>query len=180
MTLDEGLVLIESRVWDGELCTHQPSIRGVATRDVPIRYIDQWKRIIKICFGVGHVIYNPLASLCARWADFLVFWEDARKLEGIDDREALLSCRYYGSRCFSPDTAVWLSRSDNACYARSTPLVLTYEGVSIAYLCAADILAAHGVVVRACHVGAGKIYHKGAKMQGFEVEAYVPPGLPLA
>lgn len=84
-----------------------------------------WQSMLERCYREEHPAYARYGGsdifVCRRWHCFANFWEDVRKLPNWHAKRWDLSAYeldkdYYSSNCYSPETCVWLSKSDNQLY----------------------------------------------------------------
>lgn len=177
MNLADGLVLVPVR----PACERplRPIMsRRVKSSDYSSLILSTWRRMMTIVATPSHATYDPSVVVCEDWYDISLFARDVVLLPGWTDAPSepiLLSRKYYGANCFSPDTARWTTRSDNKIYNSSRHVAVD----SVVYLCESDALAACGVSIsrQVAHALAGRevVTHGGAHLSGHVVSIYTPP-----
>ena len=123
---------------------YYPSIEGVGcvgkyrndTSDPIINKLKStWRKMLYRCYNEKHVEFHNYGGkgifVDNRWLNFENFVEDAQKLPNWNKKKEYwngfnLDKDYYGSNCYSKETCVWLSISENILYTHSKPFVV-YE-----------------------------------------------------
>tara|TARA_B100000929_G_scaffold291081_2_gene287802 strand:+ start:2533 stop:4182 length:1650 start_codon:yes stop_codon:yes gene_type:complete len=101
-----------------------------------------WYGMLKRCYDSETHNYSTYGGrnvfVCERWHTFTNFVEDVKRLPNWKNKfnnwnEYNLDKDYYSSNCYSPDTCVWLSETENSMYS-GKPAVIAVDplfGVSI-------------------------------------------------
>jgi len=91
-----------------------------------------WDHMLERCYNKNckeYVFYGAKGvKVCKRWHCFSNFLKDVTKLPNWQEKvnkpkEYQLDKDYYCSSCYSPNTCVWLLKSDNIRYASASPVV---------------------------------------------------------
>lgn len=106
---------------------YHPSVLGVACFGEPVSKEDRellyqtWVGMMKRCYDENHMNFGGYGGkgifVCNRWLVFSNFVEDVKKLPNWllkkeYPSEYSLDKDYYSSNCYSPETCIWLSKTE--------------------------------------------------------------------
>jgi thymidylate synthase len=92
-----------------------------------------WSNMLKRCYDKDTHNYRQYGGkgvfVCQRWHTYRFFVEDVQKLPNwkhkLNDWDNYnLDKDYYSSNCYSPDTCLWLSKTENSIYVNSSALIV--------------------------------------------------------
>lgn len=147
---------------------------------VPAKLSATWQNMMRRCYDPGAHNFDRYVgvSVCEAWQYLPTFIEQVQKvpqwhLKLADWGGYDLDKDYYGAKLYSPETCVWLSKSDNSSYVGKPVLVTGPFGRTEVFVCLAAAAKRFGVPQQTLDYYMGGINHiKVGKFLGYKIEPY--------